>query len=60
MKNHIFQTTAPKLNALNFPYKFGKVLEADHHQKVVLKFSVTDKLTKEKMKVHQVMFDFIF
>jgi hypothetical protein len=35
-------------------------LEADHHQKVVLKFSVTDKLTKEKMKVHQVKMFVLF
>ena len=42
------------MNSVNFPEKFGKVLDADHHQKVILKFSVTDKPTKEKMKVHQV------
>ena len=47
------------MNAVNFPEKYGKVLGADHHQKVILKFSVTDKLTKEKMKVHQVNYVFV-
>ena len=31
------------MNSVNFPDKFGKVIEADHHQKVVLKFAVADK-----------------
>ena len=42
------------MNSVNFPDEFGKVIEADHHQKVVLKFAVADKGTMERMKVHQV------
>ena len=42
------------MNTLTFPDKFAKVIDADHHQKVILKFAVTDKGTKERMKVHQV------
>jgi hypothetical protein len=54
MTSSVPQATAPKLNTVNFLEKLGKVIEADHHQKVILKFAVTDKGTNERMKVHQV------
>lgn len=47
------QATAPKMNSVNFPDKLGKVIDADHHQKVVLKFAITDKAANERIKVHQ-------
>ena len=46
-------TAAAKLAAVNHPSKLGKTLEADHHQKVVLKFALQDKATKEKIEAHQ-------
>jgi hypothetical protein len=42
------------MNSVTFGNKFAKALDADHHQKVLLKFAVIDKGTKERMKVHQV------
>ena len=45
------------MNNVNFPDKLAKVIEADHHQKVVLKFAVTDKGANERIKVHQVRND---
>jgi oligosaccharyltransferase complex subunit delta (ribophorin II) len=47
-------TSTPKLNAVAHPSKYGKALEADHHQKVAFKFALEDKATKEKISAHQV------
>lgn len=46
-------TAAAKLNSVKHPSKLGKALEADHHQKVVFKFALEDKATKEKIVAHQ-------
>ncbi|TRY63519.1 hypothetical protein TCAL_04893 [Tigriopus californicus] len=48
------QGTAAKLNPVAHPSKSAKVLEADHHHKVVFKFALTDKVSKEKIRAHQV------
>ena len=47
------QTTAPKLSAVSHPSKMSKTLEADHHHKIIFKFSLKDKVSSEKVKVHQ-------
>jgi len=47
------QSTAPKMTSLSHPDKVKKDLTADHHHKVVIKFSVKDKANGEKVKVHQ-------
>ena len=47
------QSVAAKTHKIQHPNKFGTVLEVDHHHKLTLKFSVKDKDTKEKIKVHQ-------
>ena len=48
------QATAPaQLTSVKHPSKLGKALEADHHQKVVFKFALEDKATKEKIEAHQ-------
>ncbi|XP_014362300.2 dolichyl-diphosphooligosaccharide--protein glycosyltransferase subunit 2 [Papilio machaon] len=36
-------TTSPKITTINYPNKLTEVLQADHMQKVSLKFSVRDK-----------------
>ena len=40
------------LTTVSPPSKLGKILEADHHHKVILKFSLNDE-TNAKMRVHQ-------
>lgn len=47
------QSTAPKVNKVVHPQKFTTLLKADHHHKVLLKFGVQDKTSKERIKVHQ-------
>lgn len=47
------QSTAAKMTKIEHPNKLAKVLEADHHHKVVIKFTVKDKASGEKIKVHQ-------
>lgn len=47
------QTTAPKMNGIDHPKKLSKALEADHHHKVIFKFSLEDKTSNEKIRVHQ-------
>ncbi|XP_014676085.1 PREDICTED: dolichyl-diphosphooligosaccharide--protein glycosyltransferase subunit 2-like [Priapulus caudatus] len=47
------QSTAPKGNKVNYPSKVATVMEADYHQKLLMKFMLKDKLTQEVMKVHQ-------
>ncbi|XP_037081679.1 dolichyl-diphosphooligosaccharide--protein glycosyltransferase subunit 2-like [Pollicipes pollicipes] len=47
------QTTAPRTNRLVQHSKLGSVLEADTHQKLLLKFTILDKQTKKPMRCHQ-------
>ncbi|KAF4529722.1 hypothetical protein B566_EDAN015351 [Ephemera danica] len=47
------QTTAPKLNRVTFPGKAGFVVEADWHQRLLMRFTLKDQATKEPMTVHQ-------
>lgn len=47
------QSTAPKVNKLVHPQKFSTLLQADHHHKVILKFGIQDKTSKDRIKVHQ-------
>lgn len=35
------------------PQKFSTLLQADHHHKVILKFGIQDKTSKDRIKVHQ-------
>ena len=41
------------MNKLVHPQKFSTLLKADHHHKVILKFGIQDKTSKERIKVHQ-------
>ncbi len=47
------QTTPPKLTAVAHPAKLTKGLDADHHHKIIFKFTLKDKTSSEKVKVHQ-------
>ena len=47
------QSTAPKLKRVAFPAKFDGVIEADSHQKLILKFLIRDAGSKELITVHQ-------
>lgn len=47
------QSTAAKLRKVVFPKKYDSVIEADSHQKVILKFIVRDVDSKESVAVHQ-------
>ncbi|XP_059484421.1 dolichyl-diphosphooligosaccharide--protein glycosyltransferase subunit 2 [Neocloeon triangulifer] len=47
------QTTAPKMNKVSYPSKANFVLEADWHQRLLMKFALKDKTTKEPITVHQ-------
>lgn len=47
------QSTGPKMTSVSHPEKVKKALTADHHHKVIIKFSVKDKASGEKVKVHQ-------
>lgn len=47
------QSTPPKLSDIAYPNKVAKVLEADHHHKVIFKFALTDATTSEKVRAHQ-------
>lgn len=47
------QSTAPKLNPVAHPKKLAKLLTADHHHKVILRFAVKDRANGAKVKVHQ-------
>nr|CAG4649276.1 EOG090X04WQ [Scapholeberis mucronata] len=47
------QSTAAKLKKINFPQKLDGVLEADSHQKLLLKFVLRDTLSKDLVTVHQ-------
>nr|CAG4640807.1 EOG090X04WQ [Eulimnadia texana] len=47
------QSTAAKLRKVAFPNAFDEVLEADSHQKLLLKFALRDVNSKELATVHQ-------
>lgn len=47
------QSTAAKLKKITYPQKLDGSLEADSHQKLILKFLLRDTLTKELVTVHQ-------
>jgi len=47
------QSTAPKLTAVEHPKKLSAPLDADHRRKVVFKFVVKDKESKDNVRVHQ-------
>lgn len=45
------QSSVPKSTKLQYPGK--TTLEADHHQKIVLKFAIKDKISKQSITAHQ-------
>ena len=47
------QSTAAKLMKVAFPNKFDGVIEADSHQKLILKFHIRDVDSQELVTVHQ-------
>jgi len=47
------QSTATKLKKVVFPSKLDGALEADTHQKVIIKFQLRDTASKELVTVHQ-------
>jgi len=47
------QSTAAKLRKINYPQKHDSVVEADTHQKIILKFVLRDTLSKDLVTVHQ-------
>jgi len=47
------QSTAPKIHAIQHPTKLTTPLNADHHHKLIVKFAVKDKVSGDKIKVHQ-------
>ncbi|KAH3710333.1 hypothetical protein DPMN_069810, partial [Dreissena polymorpha] len=47
------QASAPKPVRVQHPQKVGQVLEADFHQKVIMKFSLTDKTGGAMFRAHQ-------
>ncbi|CAG5124850.1 unnamed protein product [Candidula unifasciata] len=47
------QATAAKTTRLVYPNKATNVLEADHHQKIVMKFQLKDKTTGQLLTAHQ-------
>ncbi|KAH6937385.1 hypothetical protein HPB50_027529 [Hyalomma asiaticum] len=47
------QTAAPKMTPVAFRSKMSQVVEADHHQKLVMKFSLKDVSNGDIMSAHQ-------
>lgn len=47
------QSTAAKMKRVNYPKKHDGVLEADSHQKLILKFVLREPQSKEVITVHQ-------
>ncbi|KAH9373315.1 oligosaccharide transferase delta subunit [Haemaphysalis longicornis] len=47
------QTAAPKMTEVAFRSKLGETMEADHHQKLVMKFSLKDVYNGDVMSAHQ-------
>lgn len=48
------QTTALKMQPLSWPQFSNVVIEADHHQKLILKFAIKDKASGALVNPHQV------
>ena len=49
----IDQAKAAKLTGATYPGKLSKAIIADRHHKLILKFTVKDQTSGEKLKVHQ-------
>jgi len=49
----IDQAKAAKLTGATYPAKLSKAIVADRHHKLILKFTVKDQESGEKLKVHQ-------
>ncbi|XP_033123396.1 dolichyl-diphosphooligosaccharide--protein glycosyltransferase subunit 2-like isoform X2 [Anneissia japonica] len=47
------QSITTKTVSVQHPKKLASVLEADHHQNIMLKFTLKDKATNKPMAVHQ-------
>ena len=47
------QSTAAKMKKVSFPNKHDGLLEADSHQKLILKFLLRDTNSQDQMVVHQ-------
>ncbi|XP_064480228.1 dolichyl-diphosphooligosaccharide--protein glycosyltransferase subunit 2-like [Ornithodoros turicata] len=47
------QTSAPKMDKVQFQGKLANVIEADNHQKLVMKFSIKDRANSDLMLAHQ-------
>ncbi|XP_066589256.1 dolichyl-diphosphooligosaccharide--protein glycosyltransferase subunit 2 [Prorops nasuta] len=47
------QTTQPKLTRVTFPNKLSEIIEADSQQKLVIRFSLKDAISKKTVRVHQ-------
>ncbi|KAG8229959.1 hypothetical protein J437_LFUL008532 [Ladona fulva] len=50
------QTTAPKLTKLSHPNKLANIVEADRHQKLMLRFNLKDVRTNKVSLAHQAFF----
>ncbi|XP_070533360.1 dolichyl-diphosphooligosaccharide--protein glycosyltransferase subunit 2-like isoform X2 [Ptychodera flava] len=47
------QATAAKATKVQYPNKIEKPVEADHHQNVIMKFTLKDKTSNKVMTAHQ-------
>ncbi|ESO85997.1 hypothetical protein LOTGIDRAFT_220939 [Lottia gigantea] len=47
------QTSVPRSTNLQYPKRSANVLEADFHQKIVMKFKLLDKTTSQSLSAHQ-------
>ncbi|KAJ8686070.1 hypothetical protein QAD02_021864, partial [Eretmocerus hayati] len=47
------QTTNPKMSRIMYPAQLAGEVEADSHQKLIVRFSVVEKSTREAMKIQQ-------
>ncbi|XP_045180399.2 dolichyl-diphosphooligosaccharide--protein glycosyltransferase subunit 2-like [Mercenaria mercenaria] len=47
------QGSAPKPTRVQYPQKVGATLEADFHQKLIMKFTLKDKTSGNSFKAHQ-------
>ena len=54
----IDQAKAAKLTGATYPGKLSKAIIADRHHKLILKFTVKDQTSGEKLKVHQAFVKF--
>jgi len=53
------QTTASNVKPLQWPKPLATPLEADHHQKLLMKFALRNKANKELINAHQVFVQLI-